>query len=81
MQPEFGCDLSRLLFENIESDLVASVSDIISSAFAYWLPYIFINDLVVTPYEDANTINIKLTISLQGNQFDRRSIELEVTGN
>jgi phage baseplate assembly protein W len=78
MQPDFGCDLASTLFENITNDLVDVVDDKIRSSFDYWLPYIFINDLTIDPDEDANTIKINLTISLEGNQFDTRSIQLEV---
>lgn len=79
MQPDFGCDLNKSLFENITEDLTILVQDIIKSSFNYWLPYIFINELSVTPKEDENKIFIKLVISLEGNKFDTRSIQLELT--
>jgi phage baseplate assembly protein W len=79
MQPNFGCDLTKALFENITEDLTISIQETIRANFKYWLPYIFINELLVTPNEDQNRIYLKLTISLQGNTIDTRSIQLELS--
>jgi phage baseplate assembly protein W len=79
MQPEFGCNLQRILFENLTEELTLDVETLIRAEFEYWLPYIFINELQVTPYEDNNRMQINLTISLEGNKFDTRSVQLEIT--
>jgi len=81
MQPEFGCDLRNFLFENITEQTLIDIENSIRSSFEYWLPYIFINDLQVVPSEDNNRINISLSISLEGNKFDTRSIQLELQVN
>lgn len=81
MQPEFGCDLQNYIFENITEQTVTDIENTIRSSFGYWLPYIFINELLVVPSEDNNRINITLSISLEGNKFDTRSIQLEVLVN
>lgn len=81
MLPEFGCDLKKSLFENITSDLLARMQSQITSAFAYWLPYIFITNLTITPNEDRNAVRIELTISLDINKFDTRSITVVVLNN
>jgi phage baseplate assembly protein W len=78
MQPDFGCDLRNTLFENLTEDLITKLEDRIKSNFDYWLPYIFINELSIVPSEDQNRIYVSLTISLEGNKFDTRSIQLEV---
>jgi phage baseplate assembly protein W len=78
MQPDFGCDLRNTLFENITEDLITKLEDRIKSNFDYWLPYIFINELSIVPSEDQNRIYVSLTISLEGNKFDTRSIQLEL---
>lgn len=79
MQPTFGCDLDRQVFENITDTLLGTIEDTIRTQFQYWLSYIFINELELTPDYDNNRIYIQLTISLAGNQLDTRSIQLEVT--
>ena len=81
MQPEFGCDLHSLLFENISDDLLSKIEDTIRSSFNYWLPYIFINELTVTGEADRNRVFIIMRISLEGNKFDTRSIQVEVINN
>ena len=79
MLPTFGCDLKRSLFENITQQLTDSIENRIKTSFAYWLPYIFINELSVRANEDRNMIQISLLISLGKNQFDTRSIILTLT--
>ena len=81
MHPTFGCDLKNILFENLNDDLAITVEGNIARSFNYWLPYIFINELLVTPNEDQNRINLKMTISLNGNAADIRSIQLEILNN
>lgn len=79
MQPTFGCDLRRSLFENLTTTLVESLDTKIRSSFDFWLPYININELTLIPNEDRNTLFIRLVISLEGNEFDTRSIQLEIS--
>jgi phage baseplate assembly protein W len=78
MQPNFGCNIRNILFENLTQDLTAQVTERIKTNFDYWLPYIFINKLDVIPSEDQNRLYIGLTISLEGNTFDTRSIQVEI---
>lgn len=78
MLPTFGCDIRASLFENITEDLIMSLEDKIRGAFATWLPYIFINDLNIVSDEDYHKVFINLTISLDGNKFDTRSILLQI---
>jgi phage baseplate assembly protein W len=79
MLPNFGCNLRRVLFENATDDLVEVIQDTIQENFQIWLPYIFINELVVdAPEFSPNRININMSISLIGNKFDTRSIQLEL---
>ncbi len=81
MQPEFGCDLDNIVFENLTNSTIVTVESNIRSNFDYWLPYIFINSLSVVPNQDSNKLYISITISLEGNQFSTRSISLEVVPN
>ena len=81
MQPTFGCNLKKTLFENLTPEIVSNLSNDIRENFAYWLPYIFINELLVEPDEDLNRLNIKFTMSLEGNKFDTRSIQITIANN
>lgn len=79
MLPNFGCNLRRVLFENATEELVEVIEDTIRENFQIWLPYIFINELTVdAPDLSPNRININMSISLIGNRFDTRSIQLEL---
>ena len=78
MQPTFGCNLHKTMFENQTDQLVDLVITTITSQMEYWLPYIFINDLQVTHSPDYNTMNINIKISLKNNTFDTRSIDLQI---
>lgn len=79
MLPNFGCNLRAVLFENATVDLIEDIEDTIRENFQIWLPYIFINELIVNaPELSPNRINISMSISLVGNKFDTRSIQLEL---
>ncbi len=78
MQPDFGCDLRKTLFQNITEELMVDIENRIRTSFEYWLPYIFINKFTIDEDTDANRVNIVLSISLAGNQVDTRSIQLEI---
>lgn len=85
MQPNFGCDLYRALYDNITEVLIDSIDERIRDQFAYWLPYIVINELTIGPNNSdsgaANKLFIKMVISLKNNLFDTRSIELTISQN
>ncbi len=81
MQPEFGCDLRSLLFEVVTLEVAENAETTIRRSFNYWLPYIFINELLVSPDPDQNRLYITMKISLEGNKFDTRSIQLEIINN
>jgi phage baseplate assembly protein W len=81
MLPDFGCNLRGVLFENATEDLIEEIEDTIRENFQIWLPYIFINELLVeAPNTFPNRVDIKLSISLVGNQFDTRSIQFQLDG-
>ena len=79
MLPTFGCDLRRILFQNATEEFALEIEESITDAFGIWLPYIFINELIVeAPDFSPNQVNINLTISLAGNKIDTRSIQFEL---
>lgn len=81
MRPLFGCNLRRVLFENLGADnqLTESIRQTILDNFQIQLPYINVTDIVVLQSEtNPNQIKIQLSISLIGNQFDTRQIDVIV---
>lgn len=81
MRPFFGCNLRRVLFENIGANnmLVDTITQTIQNSFQIQLPYINVADLKVLQSEtNPNQIKIQLSISLIGNEFDTRQIDVIV---
>lgn len=81
MQPDLGCDLKNILFENITEDLLDTIDNTIRNSISFWLPYIFINKLTATADESNNHINISLAVSLIDNIQDTRAIQITITDN
>ncbi len=79
MLPQFGCGLRRTLFEQLTDQALVELDNRIRNNFATFLPYIFINELQITPKPDDNKLLVKLVISLGEGGFDSRSILIEVT--
>lgn len=80
MLPTFGCGLKKTIFENLTKETMTMLESRIKSSFQTFLPYIFIQKLILTPDEDKNTLYVQLDISLSELGFDTRSILLEVNG-
>ena len=79
MHPEFGCDLRRTLFEFSSDTVAAGLRKKINTQFSYWLPYIHISEIIVTPVPERHYITILLSISLMINKFDLKSIEINIS--
>jgi phage baseplate assembly protein W len=74
MNPEFGCDLRRALFEGITEDLTGYVQNIIANGIGFSVPEIKDVEVIVdTSNRDNNTVSItikyKLTISQEADQI------------
>lgn len=67
MQPDFGCDVHRLVFEAITDDNLANIKGSIQSAVKTWLPYLEITDVKITKDEDHNTVYAVLKFGLTNN--------------
>ena len=59
-QPEFGSSVYSLMFEQMDADLGSELDEQLRADIGYWLPYIVIDKLVVTPDFDRNYVNISL---------------------
>lgn len=65
MQPRYGCNLNRLLFEPLDLTLQAYMRDLIRTAILYFEPRIILDDvnLVPEPLEGRVLIEIDYTIA------------------
>ena len=82
MQPEFGCDVWRLIFEQINAEIIdAQIEKAINDAVSIWIPNINIDEIIFDYDEqdiDRNVISLDITFSLLSNPNIRDSINVTV---
>lgn len=72
MQPKYGCNLDRLIFEPLDSTLIAYVKDLIETAILYFEPRIVVGAINIepAPNEGKLEINIDYTIAVTNTRFN-----------
>ena len=68
MQPTFGSDLRKCLFEPMTSNLDSIIEDSITEAINTWMPYVTIESIVYdtdNTLKDRNRIDLELKYSLK----------------
>jgi phage baseplate assembly protein W len=82
MQPEFGCDIWRILFEPIiEGDIESKIEDSILNAVNMWLPYLNIDNILFDYDEndiDTNKIELEIQFSLKSNSNVGSSVKIDI---
>jgi phage baseplate assembly protein W len=82
MQPEFGCDVWKVLFEQITDGIEQSIENAIVNAVSTWLPYLNI-DTIIFDYDendiDTNKIALDIKFSLVSNPNLSESIQINIT--
>ena len=58
MQPRYGCNLQRLLFEPLDTALQAYMKDLIKTAILYFEPRIILNSVTLEPQPEEGRIDI-----------------------
>ncbi len=80
MQPDFGCDVWKVLFEPIDN-IEVSIENSIINAVSIWLPYLNINEIIFD-YDDTdidtNTVSLDIKFSLVSNPALSESIQINV---
>ena len=65
MNPEFGCDIWKVLFEPLDGDLVEdTIENTIVDAVSIWLPYLNINTIIFD-YDDNDVDNYKISLDIK----------------
>jgi phage baseplate assembly protein W len=81
-QPEFGCDIWKILFEQIvDGEIDNEVERVISESVNIWLPYLEINEIIVDyndEYKDANKFGVEINFSLKSNRNLSESVTINV---
>lgn len=65
MQPDFGCNIHNLVFEQITDDIEANAKGAIEEAVQLWLPFVSINDVQLVKDEESNRVFLTIVFSLQ----------------
>lgn len=82
MQPDFGCDVWRVLFEQIGGNIEQTIENTIVDAVSIWLPYLNI-DTIIFDYDendiDTNKIVLDIKFSLVSNPNLSESIQINIT--
>lgn len=81
-QPEFGCDIWKILFDPIiEGDIESKIESYILDAVNNWLPYLNI-ETILFDYDsvsiDANQITLEIQFSLKSNRNIGASVTIDV---
>jgi len=82
MQPEFGCDIWKILFEPIiEGNIESKIEETILDAVNTWLPYLNI-DTILFDYDDndidTNTVALEIQFSLKSNSSVGSSVTIDI---
>jgi len=80
-QPDFGCDLKNVVFEQIDIQSLDEVDESIREALSTWLPYVNINDLILVQDEsnpNEITISLEYSTTLQPDALDNITFNLVV---
>ena len=82
MQPGFGTNLKRFLFEPMSEELVVIIQDEIVDMMSGWLPFVEIRDIEVNSSKvgaNSLTVNIVFNIKQDPNTLD--SVQIQITEN
>ena len=85
MNPTFGCDIYKVLFEQMDGGLIESkIESTILDAVSNWLPYLSIDEIIFD-YDDNdidnNRINLEVKFSLVSNPNLGESVTINVNNN
>ena len=77
MQPNFGTDLRRIIFEPNTERIEGRIKAVIVDAVNYWLPYITINKIETlkqTKDIDEYVVNVVVSFSLKADKFSEAAM-------
>ena len=83
MQPEFGSDVHKLLFEPIDDTLEDSIKSIIVTDIQNWLPYILIDKIVVKTNDadvDRSRVEVSIDFHLSDDPTTYENLTFDIQG-
>lgn len=64
MQPKYGCNLQKLVFEPVDTTLTTYIKDLIRTAILYFEPRIILDNVVLEPDALEGRIDIHLSYTV-----------------
>lgn len=64
MQPQYGCNMHRLVFEPLDTSLQAYMEDLIRTAILYFEPRIILNSVTLEPQVNEGRIDINIDYTI-----------------
>jgi hypothetical protein len=64
MNPEFGANLKRALFEGIVEDTAVTIKNLVYTNVGIYIPEITVNDVRITTDKDNHTISVTIVYTL-----------------
>ena len=65
MQPDFGCELSQFIFEEMSQGTLTGIKGIISDALLYHEPRIYVEDININESEQDGLLLISITYTVR----------------
>lgn len=81
MNPEFGCDIHLVLFEQIDDTIESRIETYILDAVDNWLPYLSLTSIVFDYDEndiDTNKISLDIKFALASNPNLTESVQINI---
>jgi len=72
LQPKYGCNLNRLVFEPLDSTLVTYIKDLVETAILYFEPRILVNDITIETIHNEGKLEITIdyTIAVTNSRYN-----------
>ena len=67
LNPNFGCGLKEILFEQIDPSTEDSIRDTIISSVNIYVPEVTINNIEISDYNNTYTVTVKYIVNISGN--------------
>lgn len=77
-QPDFGTDITKILFDQNSSDIIINLQESLESDISFWLPYIIIDNIDIS--SENNTLNVSISFKVTETGANR-TISVLVTEN
>lgn len=77
-QPDFGTDITKILFDQNSSDTFINLQESLESDINFWLPYIIIDNIDIS--SENNTLNVSISFKVTENGVNK-TVSVVVTEN